>query len=129
MKCNKILVALSGGVDSSVCVYLMKQQGYDVTGLVLRLSPAHNSTVAAAQAAADAMGIPLIVAREEEWFQREVVVPWLNVTAGDRRLTPVSFATRPPNSPFSAGKQKTGDLMPLSPAITQVWKNRKAAIC
>ena len=39
MKCNKILVALSGGVDSSVCVYLMKQQGYDVTGLVLRLSP------------------------------------------------------------------------------------------
>lgn len=76
MKCNKILVALSGGVDSSVCVYLMKQQGYDVTGLVLRLSPAHNSTVAAAQAAADAMGIPLIVAREEEWFQREVVVPW-----------------------------------------------------
>ena len=76
MKCNKILVALSGGVDSSVCVYLMKQQGYDVTGLVLHLSPAHNSTVAAAQAAADAMGIPLIVAREEEWFQREVVVPW-----------------------------------------------------
>ena len=63
MKCNKILVALSGGVDSSVCVYLMKQKGYDVTGLVLRLSPAHNSTVAAAQAAADAMGIPLIVAR------------------------------------------------------------------
>ena len=54
MKCNKILVALSGGVDSSVCVYLMKQQGYDVTGLVLHLSPAHNSTVAAAQAAADA---------------------------------------------------------------------------
>lgn len=76
MKCNKILVALSGGVDSSVCVHLMKEQGYDVTGLVLHLSPAHNSTVEAAQAAADAMGIPLIVAQEEEWFQREVVTPW-----------------------------------------------------
>ena len=76
MKCNKILVALSGGVDSSVCVHLMKEQGHDVTGLVLHLSPAHNSTVEAAQAAADAMGIPLIVAQEEEWFQREVVTPW-----------------------------------------------------
>lgn len=76
MKCNKVLVALSGGVDSSVCVYLMKQQGYDVTGLVLSLSPAHEGTVQAAQAAARSMDIPLIVAREEEWFQREVVQPW-----------------------------------------------------
>ena len=42
----------------------------------MHLSPAHNSTVEAAQAAADAMGIPLIVAQEEEWFQREVVTPW-----------------------------------------------------
>ncbi len=76
MKRNKVLVALSGGVDSSVCVYLMKQQGYDVTGLVLSLSPAHEGTVRAAQAAAQAMDIPLIVTREEEWFQREVVIPW-----------------------------------------------------
>lgn len=76
MKRNKVLVALSGGVDSSVCVYLMKQQGYDVTGLVLSLSPAHEGTVQAAQAAAQAMDIPLIVTREEEWFQREVVIPW-----------------------------------------------------
>lgn len=76
MKQNKVLVALSGGVDSSVCVYLMKQQGYDVTGLVLSLSPAHEGTVRAAQAAAQAMDIPLIVTREEEWFQREVVIPW-----------------------------------------------------
>lgn len=84
MKCNKILVALSGGVDSSVCVYLMKQQGYDVPGIGLHLSPAHNSTVARRRRCGR-HGIPLIVAREEEWFQREVVVPWLNVTAGDRR--------------------------------------------
>lgn len=76
MKCKKILVALSGGVDSSVCVHLMKEQGYDVTGLVLHLSAAHESTVQAAQEAAQAMEIPLIVAREEEWFQREVVIPW-----------------------------------------------------
>lgn len=76
MNGKKVLVALSGGVDSSVCVSLMKRQGCDVTGLVLSLSPAHEGTVRAAESVARAMDIPLIVAREEEWFQREVVRPW-----------------------------------------------------
>ena len=74
--CKKILLALSGGVDSSACVQLMKDAGYEVTGLVLHLSPAHDGTVKAAREAADAMGIELLVADEQEWFQREVVIPW-----------------------------------------------------
>ena len=34
---TKIVVAMSGGVDSSVVAGLMKEEGYDVTGITLKL--------------------------------------------------------------------------------------------
>ena len=70
---KRVLVALSGGVDSSACVHLLKEQGYDVAGIVLKMSPAHEQTVQDAQAAADTLGIRLYVRDMCEPFDRLVV--------------------------------------------------------
>ena len=71
-----VLVALSGGVDSSVCVQILQQQGFAVQAAVIRFSPAHEGAVRAAQKSAAQLGVPLHVIDAEEEFDRLVVAPF-----------------------------------------------------
>ena len=43
MENKKILLGMSGGVDSSVAAILLKEQGYEVTGATLELFKAQNT--------------------------------------------------------------------------------------
>lgn len=83
---DKVLVAMSGGVDSSVCVRILQDQGFEVQGLVLEFSPAHHAAVDAALAAARKLGIPLHVRQCHAEFEEAVIAPFC--TAYCRGVTP-----------------------------------------
>lgn len=70
---ERVLVAMSGGVDSPACVSLLQKQGYEVGGVVFDMSPAHHQAVEDARLAADFFGVPLTVCNLRERFSRQVI--------------------------------------------------------
>ncbi|MDS0526506.1 tRNA 2-thiouridine(34) synthase MnmA [Clostridium sp. SHJSY1] len=82
---KKVVVGMSGGVDSSVAAYLLKEQGYDVIGITMRMSPddpnfAENeggccslSAVEDARRVCDRLEIPFYVLNFKEMFKEKVI--------------------------------------------------------
>lgn len=75
---DKVLVALSGGVDSCVCAHILLERGYEVIGLVLKMSDVHEKTVESAKIAAKQLNIPLIIKEAYDIFHKNVIVPFSN---------------------------------------------------
>ncbi len=70
---NKVLLALSGGVDSSVSAELLKHMGYEVAGVVMMMSDAHEKTLQAARDSAKALGIRLFELDLRREFKSEII--------------------------------------------------------
>ena len=75
---QRIVVAMSGGVDSSVAAYVLKEQGFDVVGVTLKLYPEVSrccrlEDIEDARRVAHFLDIPHYVFDFTQDFKREVV--------------------------------------------------------
>ena len=95
----RVVVAMSGGVDSSVAASLLAQAGYDVIGLSMQLYDQRESADAFgsccslddlydARRVASAIGIPHYIVNFEERFQASVVRNFVSEYASGRTPIP-----------------------------------------
>lgn len=99
---TRVVVAMSGGVDSSVVAGLLKQEGYDVVGVTLQLydhgaathragSCCAGQDIADARRVSETLGIPHYVLDYEQRFREAVIDPFAeSYMAGETPIPCVS---------------------------------------
>ncbi|MGH6608910.1 MAG: tRNA 2-thiouridine(34) synthase MnmA [Burkholderiaceae bacterium] len=96
MSNKRVVVGMSGGVDSSVAAYLLKQQGYDVVGLFMKNwedddDDEYCSTrqdLIDAAAVADVIGVPLEAVNFSAEYKDRVFAEFLREYAAGRTPNP-----------------------------------------
>ena len=101
---SKVVVAMSGGVDSSVAAALLKQQGHEVTGMMLRLwsEPGKEDSnrcctpdsMAQARRVAALLDIPFYVVDAKDVFRKTVVEYFLEGYASGGTPNPCLVCNR-----------------------------------
>ncbi len=76
--CNthKIMVAMSGGVDSTVCASLLKDAGHEVLCVYFVMSESHRNGLANARRSCGELGLALSVVDPGAAFRKQVIEPF-----------------------------------------------------
>ncbi len=94
---KKVLVGMSGGVDSTITALFLKEEGYDVEGLYMKLHSKpgyHEIHQARAQKAADYVGVKLNILDLQKTFEKEVFNPFINSYAEGKTPNPCALCNR-----------------------------------
>ena len=95
---KKVILGLSGGVDSTTAALLLQEQGYEVTGLYFDVTPGNEEGRAAAALAAEQIGIPFIYKNVNELFENTVIDNFCSEYLAGRTPNPCVYCN--PNVKF-----------------------------
>ena len=96
----KIIVGMSGGVDSAVTAYLLKEEGHEVIGVTLRTWEAQDGEdsrcceIDDARRIANQLGIRYIAPNCTSVFREKVIAPFVNEYACGRTPNPCVVCNR-----------------------------------
>jgi len=89
---KSVLLGLSGGIDSAYSAYLLKKQGFDITGVYLKMHGLADETDAVA--VAQNLDIPIKIADCREDFRKYVIEYFIDEYSNGRTPNPCVICNR-----------------------------------
>lgn len=104
---NRVMIAMSGGVDSSVAAYLFNEQGYECVGATMSLFEKESTDVNDAKSICDKIGFPFYVFDFSKEFKNYVIDEFVKAYTLGKTPNPCIFCNK--NLKFSEMLKKADE--------------------
>ncbi len=125
----KVIVGMSGGVDSSVAAYLLKKEGFEVAGAFFDMLKNEKSEEEfnAAKRVADALKIRIVRIDVSKEFEKEIVAYFLNAYRNGFTPNPCVICNEKIkfSLAYNRAKQIFGDALFSTGHYAQIEKNKR----